>query len=208
MFGVGRTEEWGRTHHKGRTQIDLASDSCFRPHNDFHATLNTITQCRQRYGCVRKRRPPIVFASITANPDGVACICTLTYTRTVSSHIARRLFSCGVFSVDDGSLRRLRLAEPYAWEPIFQQAVNENDVSKILPRIVAADEALSDRQKEIAGAPHRFEVDAELKAMLVAADALLKLKAEKLGWPTVSATQPKRQERADSSVSVSSKQSE
>ena len=100
------------------------------------------------------------------------------------------------------------MAEPYAWEPIFQQAVQENDLSKMLPRIAAADQALSDRQREIAGGPHRFEVDAELKAMLVAADALLKLKAEKLGWPTVSATQPKRQEKIDSSASVSSKQSE
>jgi hypothetical protein len=37
---------------------------------------------------------------------------------------------------------------------------------------------------------------------------LLKLKAEKLGWPTTSATQPKRREKVDSSSPVSSKQSE
>jgi hypothetical protein len=51
-------------------------------------------------------------------------------------------------------------------------------------------------------------VEAELKAMLVAADALLQLKAEKLGWPTTSATQPKRQEKVDSSSPVISKQTE
>jgi len=100
------------------------------------------------------------------------------------------------------------LAEPYAWEPIYQQAVRESDLSKILPRIAAADQALSDRQREIAGGPYRFEVEAELKAMLVAADALLQWKAEKLGWPTTSATQPKRQEKVDSSSPVISKQTE
>jgi hypothetical protein len=100
------------------------------------------------------------------------------------------------------------VGEPYAWDRIYQQAVEENDVSKLLPRIVAADQALSNRQREIAGGPYRFEVDAELKAMLLAADGLLRLKAEKLGWPTVSATQPRQQEKADSSAPVSSKQTD
>ena len=84
----------------------------------------------------------------------------------------------------------------------------ENDVSKILQRIEAADQALSDRQRELGGGPYRFEVDAELRAMLVAADALLKLKAEKLGWPTVSATQPKHREKSDSSSPVDSQRTE
>lgn len=89
------------------------------------------------------------------------------------------------------------MAEPYAWEPIYKLAVDENDVNKILPRIVAADQALSERQREIARLPLRFETDAELRAMLVAADGLLDLKAEKLGWPKVAATQPKRRDDSE-----------
>jgi hypothetical protein len=86
--------------------------------------------------------------------------------------------------------------------------VEESDISKLLPLIAAADQVLSDRQREIAGGPYRFEVDAELNAILAAADGLLKSKAERLGWPTVSAIPPKRPERVDSSATVNSKQSE
>jgi hypothetical protein len=100
------------------------------------------------------------------------------------------------------------MAEPYAWEPIYQKAVQENDISNILPRIVEADQALSDRQAEIARLPYRFETDAELRAMLVAADGLLQLKAEKLGWPRVTANQPKRAGKVDGSSAENSKPSE
>lgn len=100
------------------------------------------------------------------------------------------------------------MADPYSWEPIYQRAVQENEVSKILPRIVAADQALSERQREIARLPYRFETDAELRAMLVAADALLQLKAEKLGWPTISANQPKRREPTETKLPANSGRTE
>jgi hypothetical protein len=89
------------------------------------------------------------------------------------------------------------MSEPYAWKSIYQQAVDENDVSKILPRIVEADHALDERYREIIRLAYRPETDAELRAMLSAADTLLDLKTEKLGWPKVFATQPKRREKGE-----------
>lgn len=89
------------------------------------------------------------------------------------------------------------MSEPYAWKSIYQQAVDENDVTKILPRIVEADHALSERYREIARLAYRPETDAELRAMLSAADTLLDLKTEKLGWPKISVTQPRPREKGE-----------
>jgi hypothetical protein len=83
------------------------------------------------------------------------------------------------------------MAEPYSWEPIFQQAVRETDATQLHARIVAADMALSDRQLEIARAPNGFETDSELRAIRAAADGLLALKVEKLGWKKVTAVRPR-----------------
>jgi hypothetical protein len=134
----------------------------------------------------------------------VARVCTAAYNRQVLSHIPRRVGSLsGVSCVNrQFALRGHSMADPYFWEPIFQQAVRESDASQLHARIVAADIALSERQLEIARAPNGFETDSELRAIRAAADALLALKVEKLGWKKVTAVRPK--DRGPSGASAGS----
>lgn len=99
------------------------------------------------------------------------------------------------------------MAEPYSWEPIVQQAVRETDASQLHARIVAADMALSERQLEIARAPNGTETDSELRAMRAAADVLLALKVEKLGWKKVTAVRPRGSQSGTSANPRSSQDS-
>jgi hypothetical protein len=70
-----------------------------------------------------------------------------------------------------------------SWQQLYESAAHESDPPKLTELIVAVEDALLRRQKELAGSPHE---QGELLQVKAAARKLLLIKSERLGWPTIS----------------------
>jgi hypothetical protein len=75
------------------------------------------------------------------------------------------------------------MAQPYSWTAAYERAQNETDPTKLQDVVMAAEEAMVQRRMELS----RDEVgaEAELVALRSAATELLKIKTDKLGWPSI-----------------------
>jgi hypothetical protein len=77
-----------------------------------------------------------------------------------------------------------------SWEEVYQAALLENDREKLTGLVRALEVAIVRRRQELtSGAEHPLagieENDQERTAMVLAAQEILKIKTEKLGWPPV-----------------------
>jgi hypothetical protein len=69
-----------------------------------------------------------------------------------------------------------------AWQQLYESAALESDPKKLSELVLAVEDALLLRQKELAGAPDR---QGELLQVKAAARKLLLIKTERLGWPEI-----------------------
>jgi hypothetical protein len=73
-----------------------------------------------------------------------------------------------------------------SWQELYQAALAENDREKLTGLVGAVESAIVRRRQQlIATETNVEEGERECAAMIVAAEALLKIKTEKLGWPAV-----------------------
>jgi hypothetical protein len=70
-----------------------------------------------------------------------------------------------------------------AWKDRYAAALKESDPAKVHEAVLAAEEALFKRGREINGSPDQ---DRERKGMEAASADLLAIKIHKLGWPKIS----------------------
>jgi hypothetical protein len=75
-----------------------------------------------------------------------------------------------------------------SWEEVYQQALVENDREKLTGLVGAVEVAIVRRRQELNSAAegHSAEMeehDKECAAMVLAAQEILRIKTEKLGWP-------------------------
>jgi hypothetical protein len=71
----------------------------------------------------------------------------------------------------------------YAWEQPLREAQSETDLEKVEEKCSAAESAMWNRMRELDNSPAD---NAEREAMKQAAQELLKIRSEKLGWPGLS----------------------
>jgi hypothetical protein len=69
-----------------------------------------------------------------------------------------------------------------SWEELYQAARVENDREKLTGLVGAVESAIVRRRQELTNVQ---ENDKECEAMVAAAQEILKIKTEKLGWPPV-----------------------
>lgn len=70
-----------------------------------------------------------------------------------------------------------------SWKEVFEQARHETDQKKLAELVLAAEAAIFRRYQEIAPSSNHHE---ERQSMKMAADYLLAVKVNQLGWPSVS----------------------
>jgi hypothetical protein len=81
-----------------------------------------------------------------------------------------------------------------SWEESYQAALVEHDRSKLSELVAAVETAIVNRRK---GLSNSIADDREAAEMIVAAEAILKIKAEKLGWPPVGPSMKRNQSLSD-----------
>jgi hypothetical protein len=69
-----------------------------------------------------------------------------------------------------------------SWAELYQAALVENDREKLTGLVGAVESAIVRRRQELTSVE---ENDKECEAMVAAAENILKIKTEKLGWPPV-----------------------
>jgi hypothetical protein len=69
-----------------------------------------------------------------------------------------------------------------SWEELYRAALVENDHEKLTGLVGAVESAIVRRRQELTDIE---ENDKECEAMVAAAEDILKIKTEKLGWPAV-----------------------
>ena len=74
------------------------------------------------------------------------------------------------------------MAKPYPWTAPYERALAETDIGQLHARVLEAEDAMLMRSLEIPRDDKSTEIQAELSALRAAADELLKVKTEKLGW--------------------------
>jgi hypothetical protein len=74
------------------------------------------------------------------------------------------------------------MAKPYSWTAPYERALAETDINQLHARVLEAEDAMLTRCLEIRRDDKSKEIQAELTALRAAADELLKVKTEKLGW--------------------------
>jgi hypothetical protein len=74
------------------------------------------------------------------------------------------------------------MAEAYSWTTSYERAIAETDMTQLHSRVVEAEDAMLTRSLEISRDDTSPETQAELAALRAAADGLLKVKTDKLGW--------------------------
>jgi hypothetical protein len=77
-----------------------------------------------------------------------------------------------------------------SWEEVYQAALVENDREKLTGLVRAVEVAIVRRRRELTSGPEHplagiEENDKERTAMGLAAQEILKIKTERLGWPPV-----------------------
>lgn len=68
------------------------------------------------------------------------------------------------------------------WREPFEQALKETDQKKLGELVVRAEAAIYERFEKLQNSPG---CDDEMRAIKMAADRLLELKVNRLGWPAV-----------------------
>ena len=74
------------------------------------------------------------------------------------------------------------MTKPYSWTAPYERALAETDIDQLHARVLEAEDAMLASCLEISCADKSTEIEAELTALRDAADELLKVKTEKLGW--------------------------
>ena len=74
------------------------------------------------------------------------------------------------------------MAQPYSWTAPYERALAETDLTQLHARVLDAEDSMLTRSLEIPRDDKSPEMLAELSALRAAADELLKVKIEKLGW--------------------------
>jgi hypothetical protein len=69
-----------------------------------------------------------------------------------------------------------------SWEEVFKSSVIETDLEKLTFLVGAAEAAIVRRRQELTNIQGS---DQELAAMVAAAEEILRIKTDKLGWPSV-----------------------
>jgi hypothetical protein len=69
-----------------------------------------------------------------------------------------------------------------SWEELYRAALVENDHEKLTGLVGAVESAIVRRRQELTNIEDN---DKECEAMVAAAEDILKIKTEKLGWPPV-----------------------
>jgi len=77
-----------------------------------------------------------------------------------------------------------------SWQDLYHAALAEEDREKLIGLVGALESAIVRRRQELA---HIAENDKERAAMVLAAEDLLKIKTEKLGWPALKPNAPHHQ---------------
>ena len=75
------------------------------------------------------------------------------------------------------------MATPCSWTAAYERASNETDVTQVHVRVLEAEATLMERSLDLSQGDRSLDDIAELEAMRVATNGLLKIKVEKLGWP-------------------------
>jgi len=75
------------------------------------------------------------------------------------------------------------MAEPYSWTAACERALNETDATQLHARVLEAEDAIMERSLDLSQGDRSLDDIAELEAMRVATNGLLKIKVDKLGWP-------------------------
>ena len=74
----------------------------------------------------------------------------------------------------------------YSWLPVFQQAEGESDATKLHARVMDAECAIFIRMQELSSLNGSdAEVKTETQEIRSALHSLLRIKTEKLKWPSV-----------------------
>jgi hypothetical protein len=81
-----------------------------------------------------------------------------------------------------------------SWDELYQAALVEHGRSRLSELVAAVETAIVNRRK---GLSNSIADDREAAEMIVAAEAILKIKAEKLGWPSVGPSMKRNQSLSD-----------
>jgi hypothetical protein len=81
-----------------------------------------------------------------------------------------------------------------SWKVLYQVALIENDRSKLTELVAAIETAIVHRRKELTGSVADVSESAD---MVLAAEAILKIKTETLGWPSVGPSVKRNQSLSD-----------
>jgi hypothetical protein len=74
----------------------------------------------------------------------------------------------------------------YEWLDIYRQADDEQDISKLHQRVMDAESAIFARMQRLSEGPQsEIDVQTETLAMRSALNGLLRIKTERLGWPSL-----------------------
>jgi hypothetical protein len=81
-----------------------------------------------------------------------------------------------------------------SWEELYQVALIEHDRSKLTELVAAIETAIVHRRKELTGSVANVKEGAD---MALAAEAILKIKTETLGWPPIGPSVRRNQSLSD-----------
>lgn len=74
------------------------------------------------------------------------------------------------------------MQDSYPWKETYQRMLQESDEKKLHELVLATEQALVERARELANSSDHHEERSELA---VATAALLTIKTRKLGWPAI-----------------------
>lgn len=74
------------------------------------------------------------------------------------------------------------MQDSYPWKETFQRMLQESDEGRLHELVLATEQALVERARELANSSDHHEERSELAAAMA---ALLTIKTHKLGWPAV-----------------------
>src|ERR1700722_11085370 len=81
-----------------------------------------------------------------------------------------------------------------SWKELYQEALIENDRSKLTELVAGNESAIVPRRKELTGSVADVSESAD---MVLSAEAILKIKTETLGWPSVGPSVKRNQSLSD-----------
>jgi hypothetical protein len=80
------------------------------------------------------------------------------------------------------------MSRHYSWSAVYQKAEAETDLAKLQDLVIEAENIMFERSIELTDGGQSADAEEELRALREAVKELLKIKTERLKWPTFGPT--------------------